>query len=167
MLDGRQTILLRKGGIHEKRFSLDAPRFLFFPTVAHSHAERVRREHRDLLRTAAADSTESEVVVRAGAEVVATVEVARPENLEQVAPLHIWTAESVRAHRLDFRPRHRLTAVVVKVSPLAEPVRLPRLPDYAGCRSWVPLTVDATWSAPVNDDAALADIAARVRESVG
>lgn len=167
MLDGRQTVLLRKGGIHEKRFSLDASRFLFFPTVAHSHADRVRVEHRGLVRAAAADSTESEIVVRAGAEVVAAVEVVRPENLGQIAPLHIWTAESVRADRLDFRPRYRLTVVVVKVSPLARPVRLPRSPDYAGCTSWVPLTVGATWSAPVHTDAALADVAARVQESVG
>ena len=49
MLDGRQTVLLRKGGIHEKRFAVTASRFLLFPTVAHSHAERVRPEHRDLL----------------------------------------------------------------------------------------------------------------------
>ena len=42
MLDGRQTVLLRKGGIHEKKFTLDSPHFVFFPTVAHSHAQRVR-----------------------------------------------------------------------------------------------------------------------------
>ena len=83
MLDGRQTALLRKGGIHEKRFTLDSSRFLFFPTVAHSHAERVRPEHRDLLAPAAQDSTETEIVVRAGAEVVAAVEVYRPEGLER------------------------------------------------------------------------------------
>ena len=34
MLDGRQTVLLRKGGIGEKRFDLEASEFLFFPTVA-------------------------------------------------------------------------------------------------------------------------------------
>ena len=39
LLDGRQTVLLRKGGIHEKRFALTARQFVFFPTVAHGHAE--------------------------------------------------------------------------------------------------------------------------------
>src|SRR5262245_39561623 len=78
LLDGRQTVLLRKGGIHEKRFALPdvagpatAQRFLLFPTVAHSHRERVRPEHRDLLGAAAADSTDEALVVRAGAKVVA------------------------------------------------------------------------------------------------
>ncbi len=49
LLDGRQRVLLRKGGIGEKRFELAAREFLLFPTVAHSHAERVRAEHQDLL----------------------------------------------------------------------------------------------------------------------
>ncbi|WNG95429.1 DUF1802 family protein [Mycobacterium sp. ITM-2016-00318] len=167
MLDGRQTVLLRKGGIHEKRFTLDSPHFLFFPTVAHSHAHRVRPEHRDLLKPAAADSSESEVVLRAGAKVVAAVEVNRPEGLEEIATQHIWTAESVRADRLDFRPKHRLTVLVVQVSPLAVPERLLRRPEYTGCISWVPLPVNPTWSTPVHDDATLHDIAARVRASVG
>ena len=34
LLDGRQTVLLRKGGIHEKRFALLGSRFVVFPTGA-------------------------------------------------------------------------------------------------------------------------------------
>lgn len=171
LLDGRQTVLLRKGGIHEKRFEV-APevaksRFLLFPTVAHSHSERVRPEHRELLERAAADSTDDAVLLRAGARVVASVAVERPEGLEEIAPLHIWTAESVRADRLDFRPRHRLTVLVVSAVPLTEPVRLMRTPDYRGCSSWVQLPVCTEWTQPVHDDAALDEIAELVRRSVG
>ena len=57
LLAGRQTVLLRKGGIHERRFEVTAREFLLFPTIAHSHTERVRPEHRDLLSPAASDST--------------------------------------------------------------------------------------------------------------
>jgi hypothetical protein len=167
MLDGRQTVLLRKGGIHEKRFAVTASRFLLFPTGAHSHAERVRPEHRDLLDAAAADSTDDAIVLRAGAKVVAVVEVIRPDALEEIAPLHIWTAESVRQDRLDFRPKHRLTALVVQASPLTEPRRLVRTPDYAGCTSWVQLPVDPEWARPVHDEASLQAIAEEVRRSVG
>jgi hypothetical protein len=167
LLDGRQTVLLRKGGIHEKRFDVTASRFLLFPTVAHSHAERVRLEHRDLLDTAAADSTEDALTLRAGAKVVAAVEVNRPEALDEIASLHIWTAESVKEDRLDFRPKHRLTVLVVQASPLSEPVRLHRAPEYAGCKSWVPLPVAPAWADPVHDAAALAEIANRVRRAVG
>ena len=171
LLDGRQTVLLRKGGIGEKRFDIPAEasgsRFLLFPTVAHSHAERVRPEHRDLLEPAAADSTEDEVVVRAGASVVASIPVERPENLESIAMHHIWTGESVQSDRLDFRPRHRLTALVVATVPLGEPVRLARTPDHRGCSSWVRLPVDPRWGEPVHSEAELDRVARVVRDSVG
>ncbi|UUO00613.1 DUF1802 family protein [Mycolicibacterium novocastrense] len=167
LLDGRQTVLLRKGGIHEKRFAVTASRFLLFPTVAHSHVERVRPEHRDLLDVATADSTEDAVVVRAGARVVAAIEVNSPETLEEIASLHIWTDASVRADRLDFRPKHRLTVLVVQASPLVRPLRLERTPEYAGCTSWVQLPVDPEWAPPVHDDATLGEIADSVRRWVG
>jgi hypothetical protein len=167
MLDGRQTVLLRKGGIHEKRFDLAAPEFVLFPTIAHGHAERVRPEHRDLLDAAAPDSTEAEVVIRAAAKVVAAVAVNRPDALSEIEDTHIWTAASVRADRLDFRPKHRLTALVVQARPLVEPLRLPRTPAYAGCTSWVDLPLRPDWADPVHDDATLADVAERVRASVG
>ena len=167
MLDGRQTVLLRKGGIGEKRFDLTASEFVFFPTIAHGHAERVRPEHRDLLDASAPDSTEGAVVVRAGAKVVSAVAVERPEGLDSIADQHIWTAESVRADRLDFRPRHRLTVLVVAVRALVAPVSLTRTPDYAGCTSWVDLPFEPEWGDPVVDDAVLAAVAERVRSSVG
>ncbi|OBH28725.1 hypothetical protein A9X03_10035 [Mycobacterium sp. E1715] len=167
LLDGRQRVLLRKGGIGEKRFELAADEFLLFPTVAHSHAERVRPEHRDLLEAAAADSTEDRLVIRAAAKVVAAVPVNQPEGLPSIEDLHIWTADSVRADRLDFRPKHTLAVLVVSVHPLAEPVDITRAPDHGGCKSWVELPVRAPFGAPVHDAAALAEVAARVRRAVG
>ncbi|WP_319445396.1 MULTISPECIES: DUF1802 family protein [unclassified Mycobacterium] len=167
MLDGRQSVLLRKGGIHEKRFAVAAPEFVFFPTVAHGHRERVRPEHRELLDVAAADSTDDAVTVRAGAKVVAAVAVNRPDGLDEMAELHIWTPESVQADRLDFRPRHRLTVLVVQAIPLVEPVRLLRTPEYAGCVSWVDVPLRPRWGTPVHDDEALVELADRVRNSVG
>src|SRR6185312_2612135 len=126
LLDGRQSILLRKGGINEKRFEVAAREFLLFPTVAHSHAQRVRPEHRDLLAAAAADSTDEHLTLRAAAKVVAALAVNRPDGLREIEDLHIWTAESVRADRLDFRPKHKLAVLVVQAIPLTRPIRIIR-----------------------------------------
>ncbi|MEE6176383.1 DUF1802 family protein [Mycobacterium sp. 050134] len=167
LLDGRQRVLLRKGGIGEKRFEVAANEFLLFPTVAHSHAERVRPEHRELLVPAAADCTDDHLVVRASAKVVAAIPVNRPEALEAIADLHIWTAESVREDRLDFRPKHKLAVLVVSATPLLEPVRVTRAPEYGGCKSWVELPLRPALGAPVHDEAVLAGLAARVRRAVG
>lgn len=169
LLQGRQALLLRKGGIHEKRFTLRNAEFLLYPTVAHSHAGSTRPEHADLLPLGAADVTDGTVVSRAAASVVAAVEVARPENVAALEPFHIWTTASVQANRIDFRPRHRLTAIVVAVRPLDPPLAVPVRPDYGGCRSWVDLSGIAAPVAgePVRPLAELDDIAGRVRELVG
>ena len=172
LLGGRQALLLRKGGIHEKRFAVpdlaaDTAPFLLFPTLSHAHAERVRPEHRDLLAPGAADVADDSIVVRSAARLVAAVEVRRPERVEALEPWHIWTTASVRADRLDFRPRHRLAVLVVQALPLVEPVRLPRLPGYAGCRSWVELPAPEALGPAVVPDAALQEIARRTAEIVG
>jgi hypothetical protein len=170
LLQGRQTLLLRKGGIHEKAFTVGEDRFVLFPTVAHSHAERVRDEHRDLLGPGAADVAEDGTfTVRVGIELFDVIRVERPEALEEVEDLHIWTTASVRSDRVDFRPKHRLQALVVRAHALDEPVTLPRLPEYGGCTSWVDLPV--SWPVGtgrrVVDDGRLAADAARVRDAIG
>ena len=167
LLAGRQSVLLRKGGIGEKRFAVESDDFLLFPTVAHSHGERVRPQHRDLLAAAAADCDDDRVLIRAAAKVVAVVPVERPDGLAAIEDLHIWTAESVRADRLDFRPKHRLAVLVVQAAPLVEPVWLTRTPDYAGCTSWVQVPLCPQRSTPVCDNATLAQLADRVRDAVG
>jgi hypothetical protein len=171
LLDGRQTLLLRKGGIHEKRFDVavaDGDRFVLFPTVAHSHAERVRPEHADVLAPGPADVDDDAFTVRVGITLVDAVPVAHPERLEEVADLHIWTSESVRTDRLEFRPKHQLNALVVRAVALPEPVRVTRTEDLGGCRSWVdlPVTWDGRAGRRVHAEDRLAADAERVREAL-
>lgn len=172
LLDGRQTVLLRKGGIHEKRFALLGSRFVVFPTVAHSHAESTRPEHAPLLTLGLPDVTEDSVIVRVDLEVVEAIAVRRPDRIGDLEPFHIWTTESVRRNRIDFRPRHELAAIVVRARPLEKPVTVPLVAAYAGCRSWVdldqlPFTPVGRTVDPVHDDRTLSDIADQVRTSVG
>ena len=164
LLQGRQTVLLRKGGIHEKRFTVRGPRFLVFPTVAHSHAVSTRPEFADVLASGLPDVGEGSVTVRAELETVAVIPVQMPERIAELEPFHIWTTDSVRANRIDFRPRHELTAIVVRTRPLSDPITVPLTPEYAGCRSWVDLAVpEYRVLEPVLEDAALEAVAERVR----
>ena len=174
LLDGRQTLLLRKGGIHERAFDAGAAGapggFVLFPTVAHSHAERVRAEHVGFLTAGAGDVDGDEAVtIRCGVRLVEAVPVARPERLPDLADLHIWTDRSVREDRVEFRPKHPLSALIVEAVALAEPARLERRPEHGGCRSWLELQLvwDGVTGAPVHSRKRLAADAARVRETVG
>jgi hypothetical protein len=200
LLQGRQTVLLRKGGVHEKAFTLPGGTagsstsgtagantsgtagantsgtagtvrggFVLFPTVAHSHRERVRDEHADLLEAGEADASDATLTLRAGVQLVEVIEVARPEALPQIADTHIWTDESVKTDRVDFRPRHALQALVVRAVELPEPVVLQRTEDHGGCRSW--LELPSLWDGvsgtqAVGEDRLTAD-AERVRRTVG
>ena len=169
LLQGRQTVLLRKGGIHEKRFTVRGSEFLVFPTVAHSHAESTRAEFADLLSLGRPDVLDSAVVVRTQLSVVDVIPVRRPNRIAELEPFHIWTTDSVRANRIDFRPRHELTAIVVRARPLVEPMTVPLLPEYGGCRSWVDLALPTGPGVddPVLDDQTLLEVARRVRDAVG
>ncbi|MBA3622108.1 MAG: DUF1802 family protein [Euzebyales bacterium] len=170
LLDGRQTVLLRKGGIHEKVFRVGSDHFVLFPTVAHSHRERVRPEHRDLLGPGEDQIADGggAFTVRCGVSLVDVVEVARPEGLTDIADLHIWTAESVRTDRLEFRPKHPLQVLVVRAFELLRPVTLERLDRYGGCKSWVelPLHWDGRSGRQVHGDGRLTGDALRVRAAV-
>jgi hypothetical protein len=172
LLQGRQVVLLRKGGIHEKAFRLaGAAAFVVFPTVAHSHAERVRPEHRDLLDAGAADVDQAQATfwVRAGLSLVEAVDVRQPERLPDIEDLHIWTAASVQEDRVAFRPKHALQALVVRAYALPEPIELPRLDAYAGCTSWLDLPVpwDGRAGRQIVSEDRLQEVAERVRETVG
>lgn len=177
LLQGRQTVLLRKGGIHEKAFAppeqaetAGAPGggVVLFPTVAHSHRERVRAEHADLLDLGEADADDDALTLRAGVRVIDTIQVARPEALPSIADLHIWTDASIQADRVDFRPKHALTVMVVQALALPEPVTLARTEEHRGCRSWLdlPPVWDGVAGAPAVTPARLAADAERVRRTV-
>jgi hypothetical protein len=113
----------------------------------------------------------AELVVRVDLKVVEAIVVRRPDRIAELEPFHIWTTESVRSNRIDFRPRRELAAIVVRARPFAEPVTVPVLPEYAGCRSWVDLDqallAGVERLGPVHDDRTLLDVADRVRAAVG
>ncbi len=167
LLQGRQQILLRKGGIHEKAFETPDHDggFLLFPTVAHAHAERTRAEHQDLIALGAADVTDDAVVIRAGVHLVGTVEVQDPTRLPDLEDLHIWTSESIQRDRVAFRPTKPLTVMVVQVTALPTPLTLPRRDSYGGCTSWLDLHTDADLP-PLEPSQDLLDVLERVQTTL-
>jgi hypothetical protein len=171
LLNGRQTVLLRKGGIHEKAFTVADGGLptVVFPTVAHSHTDRVRPEHASLLPLGAADVTDEALTIRCGLRIVGVVPVRAPDRLPEIADLHIWTADSVHEDRVAFRPKHALQVLVVAAVELAEPVVIPRLAEYGGCKSWVDLPVewDGRSGRTAHTAARLAADLERVRNTVG
>jgi hypothetical protein len=165
---GKQTLLLRKGGLHERqgRFATEPREFFLFPTYVHQMSQGVVSEAAADLAAAIANQPPAEQLV---IQYYATVEdlfwVEALDSLTRLAGLHSWTAETV-AHRFTYGKTPGLHLFVLRVYRLPHAQTLPLLKRYGGCRSWVELaetlsTVDAT---PVLSDAAFTEQIHEVRD---
>lgn len=168
LLEGRQSIMLRKGGIDEKGFWVEADEFFLFPTYFHQMAEKVRPEFAGETATILAAPPPDGVLRMSGvARVVEHIEVRRPEGMAALRELHPYDQEQV-AMRLEFRPKKPLVILAVEVRPALEPVEIPMRESFGGCVSWVDVGVDrpALGNAVLPIDAVRAT-ADRVKNAVG
>jgi len=140
LVQGRQRLILRKGGIVEPggQFELTHRQFLLLPTFLHQSAESLVPEARDLLVDIDADRPpEGTVVFRHRARVIDAVRIESLDDLGQFRGEHVW-ADHVVAERFH-RWRDELHVLTVGVSALPEPLVLPWRESFAGCKSWVEL----------------------------
>ncbi len=174
LADGRQTVILRKGGIHESGgvFRPEHNRFWLLPT--HFHAQQqagLKPTARDLLAAAdAARPPAGEYCLAHLADVVAVHHLDTLAAARSLDALHVWSPETVE-QRFHYR-RPGLYLLVVRVFALPDPVTVPEQPEYAGCKTWVhldpaPPAGAAESARPVLSDERFAAVAARVDAALG
>jgi hypothetical protein len=136
--DGRQIILLRKGGIEESigGFELEHPAFLLFPTYLHQNAAMLKAPLADKVTATGAEP--EQITLSLAASVHAIHKIAARQQVDLLDDQHIW-AKPLIDMRFDYRPKNPLYLLVVRVYRLPEPRTIDNLPAYAGCKSWVPL----------------------------
>jgi hypothetical protein len=160
LAEGRQAIILRKGGIADEGgiFKPEYPRFLLFPTYAHQQAEGIKSEASKMLAEAETDRPPAGLVRFSHfAEVSGVFFVRRLEIALGLDPLHLWSEGTVR-QRFEYRTPG-LFALAVRVYKLPRPHEAPTKPEYDGCKTWVDLGVGLSvdGAAPVIDDRRYAD----------
>jgi hypothetical protein len=130
---GRQSVILRKGGIAEERggFSFRHREFFLFPTFFHEHIVKVR--------IAAADipAPSSTIAIRWYARVERAVRINSLAIAEALAPLHILSAEVVR-ERFGYKG-DGLNVAFVRVFEVSPVWALQNEKRFSGCRSWIDL----------------------------
>jgi hypothetical protein len=128
---GEQIILIRKGGIADPHFGIEADRFYLYPTFFHQGETDPR----------------TTVDVTHWVEVVRSWEVRELEVLERLMPFVDIPRETLEA-RYRFRPDQALYVIAVRTFalPVAQQVRFRE--EYGGCRSWVSVDeeIDVTGS---------------------
>ncbi|MEE9273816.1 MAG: DUF1802 family protein, partial [bacterium] len=94
LASGRQTLVLRKGGIQEEGggFRPDHSAFLLFPTYFHQTPETVIPEAITMLREAMAEQPEPGVLrISHFAEVAESFRVNKLDALLSLRGLHVWS----------------------------------------------------------------------------
>jgi hypothetical protein len=140
LAEGRQAILLRKGGIAEDEgeFALVHTRFWLFPTYVHQQRDGIKREAAPLLEQADANRPPDGVIrLTHFAEAPGVYQLHDLVGALKLADLHLLARETVQA-RFAYRSPG-LNVLPVRVYRAAQAVELPDTVEYIGCRSWVEL----------------------------
>jgi hypothetical protein len=138
---GRQTLLLRKGGIHERRgeFEVEHPEFFIFPTYLHQNPQDLLPEFDEELAWSEAARPDAGLV---SIDYYALVkEVFHVSDLGLLKPLereHILSWSAVE-QRFFYKGRPGLHVVVVRVYKLPQTLTILNTRLYDGCVSWVEL----------------------------
>ena len=157
---GEQILILRKGGIAEGRggFKPEHERFLLFPTLFHQQHESVVPAAQARYDVIAPGLPGPETLrLEFTAEVVFVRQLQSLAEAERMRGLHIWRDDLV-AERFDWGRDKSLYVMAVRIRRLPQPIDLPMLPAYGGCKSWIEtaVEVDDTAAGPVLSDAEFA-----------
>ena len=137
---GEQVILIRKGGIADPSFGVEAERFYLYPTYFHQGEAEARPG----------------VTIEHWCEVVETWSVRDFDVLQRLAPLVAIPMETLEA-RYRFRPDQALYVIALRTWKLAAPAEVRYRDEYGGCRSWISVDdeIDVDGSTPVLGEAEL------------
>ncbi len=152
---GRQSLILRKGGIAEGRdgFRFKHTEFFLFPTQYHEQAEKVRPA--ELARLGPAVPAPAGIVqIRYYFRLEWAVWLDEWAALQRLEPFHIWREDVVR-ERFEYDAQRGLQCAFGRVFRLEPVWTFPDRPGYGGCRSWVTLPelpTDVAMSPVLADD---------------
>jgi len=140
LAQGRQAIILRKGGIAEAHgaFEVEHTRFWLYPTYVHQQCGGIKPEARALLDEVEQDRPPMGTVqLTHFAEVPRVYHVGNLETVLRLQDLHCWSEETVRA-RFAYR-WPGLYVLPVRVYRAAQTYDVVESAKYTGCKSWVDL----------------------------
>lgn len=165
LAEGRQLVLLRKGGLLDEDgvFHLEHREFYLSPTWLHQERGLVKPEHQDLFEGTPREAEEDAqlVYLRYFARVEQVWGLSEDEQEKLAAVRHIWSQQYLDL-RFSYKPEKPLLCAALRVYALETPHRYPLRPQDLGCRSWM------EWKEPLGLPArpvlAEAEFASRLNE---
>ncbi|HEY3966306.1 MAG TPA: DUF1802 family protein [Planctomycetaceae bacterium] len=141
--EGRQSLIIRKGGIHEGRegFRVAHGEFWLFPTYLHETAAGLESDARPFLERAEAARPTTGTLQLAHYAVVTDVFDVHDEGLlPRLAGLHVWSPQTI-SERFHYK-RPGLFVLSVRMFARGGAHVIPDSPHFDGCRTWVDLPVE-------------------------
>jgi hypothetical protein len=137
---GRQTIILRKGGTHERAdgFRVDHREFWLYPTRFHETSASLTPDAVPLLQQVLRDQPPpGQFRLRQYAVIENAFELSHERDLQSLRGHHVLAAETVH-QRFRYR-QPGLHVLLVRVFQLPQAHIVSETPEIAGCKSWVEL----------------------------
>lgn len=140
--EGKQSVLLRKGGILEYRdgFEISQKIFVVYPTVEHQSKEYLQqdylREFELFLEKNDPNFEDKTNTITILAQIEGMEEFNDESKLAKLEKYHIWNEKYVNM-RMSYNPKKPMNALLLRIYKLPEPISIKVNPEWAGCKSWI------------------------------
>lgn len=137
--EGMQTILIRKGGIMERRhgFELKHNDFYLFPTYEHQSRDLLQQEYADKFKSVLHEGHSDNMnKIYLYAKVIFITETFNRDMVHGLRDFHIWNEKYVNT-RMDYNPGKPLSIILLRIYRLNKTIDVALSPEQAGCRSWI------------------------------
>ena len=137
---GKQTIILRKGGILETAsgFNVESKKFLLFPTWEHQEIKHVKTQYHDFLNeTLNHKPKDGYNIITSSAEVLDQKDISSNKIIDELSSFHVWSDEYIK-ERINWMPEKPLKVIFLKVYTFPQ-IEIPLQSDFEGCKSWIEL----------------------------
>ncbi|WP_424769013.1 DUF1802 family protein [Paenibacillus sp. sgz302251] len=142
LAEGKQILIMRKGGIREETrdFQIMSPSFYLMPAYEHQKKHLLKADYAGELDDTLTEWSPDmeEIKLKCFAEVVEDIEITDQATLDRLRDFHIWT-DTFAEERLRWKKTKPLHLLILRVYSLQESVKIPMRPAYSGCKSWVVL----------------------------
>ena len=160
--DGKQMLLLRKGGIMEYRkgFEVKHNEFLLYPTFEHQSIESIKDEYKEKIKEISEEhnisyynnrkkidendnnfNTTSNNIIKLLAKVEDVIEISDKFTISELRDYHIWSDEYVTM-RMNYNPSKPMNVLLLRIYKIRKPLIVDINDKWAGCKSWIDIETD-------------------------
>ena len=151
--NGKQTVILRKGGILEtdSGFNVESKEFLLFPTWEHQEEIFLKPEFHNFLNDVLKQKPKKGFnKISSFAKVLYEKDIKSNETINALSSFHVWSNAYIQ-ERMNWMPEKPMKAVFLQAFNIEE-MMIPLKTEFQGCKSWVEINSNINESRSVLSD---------------